>query len=218
MAITSDLTSLQGQARHIRFTSQISRGSEKGLNATSNMERVKRLISPGTKRKLIGNNSNKTFGVPLEDLMKRAPPEYRVPLVVKKLCDYIDKNGPLASSQASHKLNPNNFVAGSEKGLNATSNMERVKRLISPGTKRKLIGNNANKTFGVPLEDLMKRAPPEYRVPLVVKKLCDYIDKNAQTGLTRSMQCRDLNCFISLAPSGSEQKKSPVGRFPTCRQ
>ncbi|XP_050391996.1 protein FAM13A isoform X2 [Patella vulgata] len=72
---------------------RILKSTDKGSNVTSHMDRVKRLISPGTKRKLIGNTANRTFCVSLDELVKRASEGCRVPIIVKKTCEFIDKNG-----------------------------------------------------------------------------------------------------------------------------
>lgn len=57
------------------------------------MDRVRKLLSPGTKKKTVPHGSNKTFGVPLEDLVRQAPDGLKVPLVVKKICEHIENNG-----------------------------------------------------------------------------------------------------------------------------
>ncbi|KAL3875584.1 hypothetical protein ACJMK2_033522 [Sinanodonta woodiana] len=62
----------------------------RGVNSNASMDKVKRLWSPGSKKKI---NANKTFGVPLEELVRRAPHGYKVPFIVKRICSYIEANG-----------------------------------------------------------------------------------------------------------------------------
>ncbi|XP_064601221.1 protein FAM13A-like isoform X2 [Liolophura sinensis] len=64
----------------------------KDQSPTSYMDRMRKLLSPGTKRKLV-HNGHKTFGVPLEELVRRAPSSEKVPRIVSQLCDYIQNNG-----------------------------------------------------------------------------------------------------------------------------
>ncbi|XP_050392003.1 protein FAM13B isoform X9 [Patella vulgata] len=85
---------LDGYTRNMTdITTSEEISTDKGSNVTSHMDRVKRLISPGTKRKLIGNTANRTFCVSLDELVKRASEGCRVPIIVKKTCEFIDKNG-----------------------------------------------------------------------------------------------------------------------------
>ncbi|XP_029649501.1 protein FAM13A isoform X2 [Octopus sinensis] len=57
------------------------------------MDRVRKLLSPGTKKKTVPQNSNKTFGVPLEELVRQAPDGLKIPLIVKKICEHIENHG-----------------------------------------------------------------------------------------------------------------------------
>jgi len=36
-----------------------------------------------------------TFGIPLAELVRRAPQGYRVPFLVKKICTFLEHNGEL---------------------------------------------------------------------------------------------------------------------------
>ena len=58
-------------------------------NATS-MERMRKLLSPGTRKK---NLSHRTFGVPLEDIVARAPGGSKVPYLVSRVCEHIQSRG-----------------------------------------------------------------------------------------------------------------------------
>ncbi|XP_071105558.1 protein FAM13A-like isoform X4 [Haliotis cracherodii] len=66
----------------------------KGPDATGvPMDRVKKLLSPASRRKLVpSNNVNKTFGAPLDVLVKRSP-NCLIPSIVKKTCDFISRYG-----------------------------------------------------------------------------------------------------------------------------
>ncbi|GAB1611036.1 protein FAM13A-like isoform X5 [Argonauta hians] len=57
------------------------------------MDRVRKLLSPGTKKKTVPQNSNKTFGVPLEELVRQAPDGLKIPVIVKKICEHIGNHG-----------------------------------------------------------------------------------------------------------------------------
>uniref|UniRef100_K1PJ18 Protein FAM13B n=1 Tax=Magallana gigas TaxID=29159 RepID=K1PJ18_MAGGI len=59
------------------------------------------------------------------------------------------------------------------------SSVDKMKKLLSPGTRKKGLGN---RTFGVPLEELMSRAASGASVPYVVSKICEHIrDKGFET-------------------------------------
>lgn len=54
------------------------------------------------------------------------------------------------------------------------SSVDKMKKLLSPGTRKKGLGN-VNKTFGVPLEELMTNASSGSTVPYLVSKICEHI-------------------------------------------
>lgn len=56
----------------------------------SSVDKMKKLLSPGTRKKGLGN---RTFGVPLEELMSRAASGAIVPYVVSKICEHIRDKG-----------------------------------------------------------------------------------------------------------------------------
>ncbi|XP_056017820.1 protein FAM13B-like isoform X2 [Ostrea edulis] len=61
------------------------------------------------------------------------------------------------------------------------SSVDKMKKLLSPGTRKKGLGN-VNKTFGVPLEELMTNASSGSTVPYLVSKICEHIrDKGFDT-------------------------------------
>ncbi|KAJ8319293.1 hypothetical protein KUTeg_004384 [Tegillarca granosa] len=57
------------------------------------MDRVKKLLSPGTSKKLMTNGGNRIFGVPLEELVLRATTGCKVPFLVHRICDFIENKG-----------------------------------------------------------------------------------------------------------------------------
>ncbi|KAL5019087.1 hypothetical protein ScPMuIL_004809 [Solemya velum] len=77
-------------------------------------------------------------------------------------------------------------VTNKTQGLAGEESMDKVKKLLSPGTKRKVI-SSVNKTFGVPLEELVRKAPPGSPVPFLVKKICNHLGTHGfdQEGLFR---------------------------------
>ncbi|XP_046554749.1 protein FAM13A-like isoform X2 [Haliotis rubra] len=83
---------------------------------------------------------------------------------------YTSVPGPPTVNMAEYNVTP--------KGPDATGvPMDRVKKLLSPASRRKLVpSNNVNKTFGAPLEVLVKRSP-NCLVPSIVKKTCDFISR-----------------------------------------
>ncbi|XP_041363087.1 protein FAM13A-like isoform X2 [Gigantopelta aegis] len=67
-----------------------------GTNASIPMDRVRQMLSPGTRRKFTANHNvstTKTFGASLEDLVKRTPDGCGVPHIVQKICSFIEKHG-----------------------------------------------------------------------------------------------------------------------------
>ncbi|CAH1794835.1 unnamed protein product [Owenia fusiformis] len=55
------------------------------------MDKMKKILSsPMAKKK---SNGNKIFGVPLEELVRRAPEDCRVPVIVKTIVDFISQHG-----------------------------------------------------------------------------------------------------------------------------
>lgn len=58
----------------------------------SSVDKMKKLLSPGTRKKGLGSG-NKTFGVPLEELMTRPENTGTVPYVVRKICEHIRDKG-----------------------------------------------------------------------------------------------------------------------------
>ena len=70
-------------------------------------------------------------------------------------------------------------VTNSTKGLTTNGSMDRMKKLLSPGTRKKVF-SNVNRTFGVHLDDLLAREGNKYKVPFVVMKICETI---AEKGL-----------------------------------
>ncbi|XP_061196169.1 protein FAM13B-like isoform X1 [Saccostrea echinata] len=79
---SSDLYSTQG----------IHTASKTGNLTMSSVDKMKKLLSPGTRKKGLGN-MNKTFGVPLEELMSRASSGMTVPYIVSKICEHIRDKG-----------------------------------------------------------------------------------------------------------------------------
>ncbi|XP_071808113.1 protein FAM13A-like isoform X1 [Asterias amurensis] len=61
-----------------------------GFGSTNNNTMQKILRSPGTMKKKL--NNSKTFGVPLKELA-RGPKGVRVPLFIRKICDFIQMHG-----------------------------------------------------------------------------------------------------------------------------
>ncbi|XP_048248271.1 protein FAM13A-like isoform X4 [Haliotis rufescens] len=83
---------------------------------------------------------------------------------------YTSVPGPPTVNMAEYNVTP--------KGPDATGvPMDRVKKLLSPASRRKLVpSNNVNKTFGAPLDVLVKRSP-NCLIPSIVKKTCDFISR-----------------------------------------
>lgn len=70
-------------------------------------------------------------------------------------------------------------VPNSTKVLTTNGSMDRMKKLLSPGTRKKVF-SNVNRTFGVHLDDLLAREGNKYKVPFVVMKICETL---AEKGL-----------------------------------
>ena len=68
----------------------------KGLTTNGSMDRMKKLLSPGTRKKVF--SANRTFGVQLEDLLVREGNKYKVPFVVMKICETIAEKGKMCST------------------------------------------------------------------------------------------------------------------------
>ncbi|XP_076443279.1 protein FAM13A-like [Babylonia areolata] len=57
------------------------------------MNRMRKFVSPRVKHKVL-DAPNKTFGVPLDELVRQVPPEGdAIPTAVKKICEHIYKHG-----------------------------------------------------------------------------------------------------------------------------
>ncbi|XP_052764243.1 protein FAM13A-like isoform X2 [Mya arenaria] len=56
------------------------------------MDKGRKINSPGMKKRLLQQGA-RTFGVPLSELVDRAPLGYRVPFIVKKICSFIEHHG-----------------------------------------------------------------------------------------------------------------------------
>ncbi|XP_052264203.1 protein FAM13A-like isoform X2 [Dreissena polymorpha] len=61
------------------------------LRSDASMDRNKKIVNVGLKRPV--PQGARTFGVPLSDLVSRAPKGYRVPFIVKKICSHIQHHG-----------------------------------------------------------------------------------------------------------------------------
>ena len=72
------------------------------------------------------------------------------------------------------------------RGITPNSSADKMRKLLSPGTKKKFVGGQ--RTFGVPLVELVNRAPKGCRVPYIVKKLCTYMEHNGKTLLESVFQ------------------------------
>lgn len=70
------------------------------------------------------------------------------------------------------------FISSSlqTKGITINGSMDKMKKLLSPGTRKKVY-SNANKTFGVHLDELLAREGNKYKVPFVVMKICETISE-----------------------------------------
>ncbi|XP_076074337.1 protein FAM13A-like isoform X3 [Mytilus galloprovincialis] len=66
--------------------------STKGLPINGSMDKMKKLLSPGTRKKVF-SNVNRTFGVHLDDLLAREGNKYKVPFAVMKICETIAEKG-----------------------------------------------------------------------------------------------------------------------------
>ncbi|CAC5409603.1 unnamed protein product [Mytilus coruscus] len=70
-------------------------------------------------------------------------------------------------------------IPSSTKGLPINGSMDKMKKLLSPGTRKKVF-SNVNRIFGVHLDDLLAREGNKYKVPFAVMKICETI---AEKGL-----------------------------------
>lgn len=60
---------------------------------------MRKFVSPRAARKVL-DTVNKTFGVPLEELLRQMPADgCTVPAAVKRICEYIYKHGELSNFQ-----------------------------------------------------------------------------------------------------------------------
>lgn len=80
----------EGSGNHF-YSTPASETTSKTVNSKmSSVDKMKKLLSPGTRKKGLGN---RTFGVPLEELMSRAASGAIVPYVVSKICEHIRDKG-----------------------------------------------------------------------------------------------------------------------------
>ena len=64
-----------------------------GNSSDESMNRMRKFVSPRFRHKVL-ETPNKTFGVPLDELVRQAPAEGdSVPTAVKKICEHIHKHG-----------------------------------------------------------------------------------------------------------------------------
>ena len=61
----------------------------------------KHLVPNATMEKVVyaKKKSQRTFGVPLAELVRQAPQGYKVPFIVKKICSYIEHHGEYGTKQ-----------------------------------------------------------------------------------------------------------------------
>ncbi|XP_052068473.1 protein FAM13B-like isoform X27 [Mytilus californianus] len=78
-----------------------------------------------------------------------------------------------------NNVNTMTDIPSSTKGLPINGSMDKMKKLLSPGTRKKVF-SNVNRTFGVHLDDLLAREGNKYKVPFAVMKICETI---AEKGL-----------------------------------
>lgn len=80
----------EGSGNHF-YSTPASETTSKTVNSKmSSVDKMKKLLSPGTRKKGLGN---RTFGVPLEELMSRAASGASVPYVSVKYANiYVTKD------------------------------------------------------------------------------------------------------------------------------
>ena len=62
-----------------------------------------------------------------------------------------------------------------------TSTMDKMKKLLSSPITRKKVVPNANRYFGIHLEELARKESEPDGIPVLIKKICNFIINNGKS-------------------------------------